>query len=456
MIDDRAWRDWEAALYARVATLRRGELDADTRRRAALVVIDDLAAMVAAVAEPEVAALAATAGRVAPSPEAAIVGGGRAGRGWAALVNAVAAGWNELDEGYRPATCHGGLYALPAAMAEVEAVGGTVGDLLAALVGGYEVSTAYARVMPAPRPLVWHPHATLSPIGAAAAVSVARGADAEGIAAAAHLAASFAAAGPFRHAIDGVTARNAWAGHGALTGFTAVECAAAGLAADGSTPLDVFHVGFGYPLSPAELAAPPDRWAIHDGYHKQYACCQYLHSSVEAALQLVSGPLRGVAPDDIVEVVVETHPLAEVLDDADPRTVLGGKFSLPHAVAAVLARGDAAPETFGLAHLHDERIRELRQRVTIAPFPGPLDPPADRPGRVSVRVRSGREHVAECLSAVGGPDRPLTDGDVLEKAERLTAVRAPRFVGVAEALLAGEVPGDADWAEVLGEMWSAS
>lgn len=455
MIPEQGWRDWQADLYARVATLRTEGLDEATRRRAALVVVDDLASMVASADEREVAALAQAAARMAPIPEARVVGtAGRVGRDWAALVNAVAAGWNELDEGYRPATCHGGLYALPAAMAEVEAEGGTVGTLLKALVGGYEVSTAYARAMPAPRPLAWHPHATLSPIGAAAAITVARGARAESTAAAVQVASTLAAAGPFSHATSGVLARNAWAGHGALAGFAAVEFAEAGIVADDLAPAEVFHSGLGNPFALDELGRRGEGWSIHDGYHKRYACCQYLHSAVEAALELAGGPLAGVGTDEIDRIVVETHPLAEPLNDASPSTVLGAKFSMPHTVAAVLVLGNAEPGAFGADHLDNAFIERLRSRVEIARHPGPLEPPHDRPARLTVTMRTGDVHVAECPSAVGGPDRPLSEADVLEKAERLTAVRAPRFARLATALVEGGIGDSASWGEVLDEMWA--
>jgi hypothetical protein len=67
--------------------------------------------------------------------------------------------------GDRPATCHGSLYTLPAALAEVEATGGTLGDLLTAVVLGYEVVTRVARAYRPPVPLALHPHATLSRSG---------------------------------------------------------------------------------------------------------------------------------------------------------------------------------------------------------------------------------------------------------------------------------------------------
>lgn len=450
------WDQWQDALYARVDALALGtvRLDTATRRRAALVVVDDLAAMVAAFEEPQVQALSDAAVRIEPHPESTHVTGRRSGRAWSALVNAVAANWNELDEGYRPATCHGGLYALPAAMAEVEARGGTLGELLTALVAGYEVSTAYARALRPPRPFVFHPHATMAPLGAAAAVAAARGRSGPGIRAASQVAITLAAAGPFDHAMKGLLVRNGWAGHGALAGFTAVELAAAGIGGDASSALGVLERGFRYPLDEDELRAEQDRWAIHDGYHKSYACCQYSHSAVEAALALVGGPLAGVDVGDIASVRIDANPLAITLDDPNPRSVLGGKFSLPHSVAAVIVRGNAEAEAFSDAYLEDPAVVDLRGKITVRPYLGDLAPPHDRPARVEVTTTAGAIHIEECRSAVGGPDRPLSDTDVLDKVGAITSSRRPAFASVARGIVEGTLGDDVLWSEVIAELWS--
>jgi 2-methylcitrate dehydratase PrpD len=249
-------------------------------------------------------------------------------------------------------------------------------------------------------------------------------------------------------------ARNGWAGHGAMAGFTAVEMARAGIGADEGAPFTVLHECLGYPVNEREWDNPWTRWAIHDGYHKSYACCQYTHSAVEASLELARGPLAGVAPERITSIVVSTHPLAMPLDDISPTTVLGGKFSVPHTVAAVLARATAAPTVFSGELLDDPAIARLRALVAVEAYEGSLEPPFDRPARVRVTLDSGESHVAECRSAEGGPDRPLTDEDVLAKAELLTARSRPGFAAIAAALVSGELADDAPWADALEGMWA--
>jgi 2-methylcitrate dehydratase PrpD len=450
------WDAWRERLVARIDGVDAATLLADDglRRKAALVVMDDLAAMLVGATHPEVVEL----GRAFSSPsspgEATTVLGGRGARDRTAALNAAACGWDELDEGYRPATCHGGLYTVPAAAAEGEATGRTVGDVLTAVVVGYEVVTAFARAFPAPKPLVLHPHATLSPIGAAAAVAWLRTGSGEAVMAAVDVAATLSMSGPFSHAVSGAQVRNAWAGAGAVLGFLAVDLAAAGLSGEPTGAVDVFASGYGQAADDAEIAGPdtPAPWAILDGYHKVYAACQYTHSALEASLELAHGELADVSSADIAEVVVQTHPLAYSLDNADPTTTLAGKFSLPHVVGAVLASGRTDPSVFDESLLHDQTVARLRGLVRIEAFDPLPEAPHDRPARVTVRRTDGSSSEVVVLSAVGGPDRPLEQQQVLDKIADLTAA-APGFAPLARALVAGRELDDRPWHDLVTEAW---
>jgi 2-methylcitrate dehydratase PrpD len=411
-------------------------------RTALTVVCDDLAAMIAAHAEEEVRAVSAQAG--GPG-EATVVGvpGLRAERRRAAFANAVAANWTELDGGYRPATCHGSLYALPTALAEVEANSGNLGDLLVATVLGYEVVTRIARAYRPPLPLVLHPHATLSPIGAAAAVAAARRLPAADFARTVLGAASMSLTGSFHHAVEGATVRNAWAGAGAQLGFLAADIAAARLTASPSVLDEVFVRAGGATPRPSELTdGLGERYGVEDGYQKPYACCQYLHSSVEAAVRLAEElpPTRSA----IIGIGVRAHPLAAALGNAAPVTTLAGRFSLPHAVATVLSARDTGAAVFTGASLRDPDVARLRALVGIEEWVEPPQPPHDRPSTVRLTLEDGRVLEETVLSAAGGPDRPLSRDQLLAKYETLTADLRPGFADRVRTLTDPAGPLDID------------
>src|ERR1043166_9898754 len=129
------------ALVHWAADLRSQAQPPQVARKAALVLADDLAAMIGGCGEPEVAAFHDFTQARSSRAEATIFRGGRprVDRISAAVANALAADWLELDEGYRKVSCHAGIYVLPALLAEAEAADLSVRDVLRNAALAYEV-----------------------------------------------------------------------------------------------------------------------------------------------------------------------------------------------------------------------------------------------------------------------------------------------------------------------------
>ena len=148
------------------------------------------------------------------------------------------------------------------------------------------------------------------------------------------------------------------------------------------TGYDVFSVCFGTACYPDELDGDlGTHWAIQDGYHKIFACCQYAHSMIEASLAM-HARLGPQARHEIAAIEVETHPRGLTLTGVEPSTVLAAKFSMPRAAAvARLASGGQA--AFSSAARVDPEIAALRHKVTLKPLEK-LEPwPNDRAARVN-------------------------------------------------------------------------
>ena len=405
------------------ATVEFDDLPDEVRRRAALVLADNLAAVVAARDEPEVRPLHDQLLNAGAAAEATVFRGGqsRTDRYSAAVANGAAADWCELDEGYRKAPCHGGLCVLPALWAEAEADAHTVRELLRALVIGYEVVTRFARGFPF-EDLTLHPHGTLPAIGAAAGVAAVRRRSPEAFLDAVAGASTMVVPGPFNHAVKGALVRNVWAGVGAWIGLRSVDWAGFGISGAASSPYDVFVGGLGAEARPDELTAEVGRsWGIADGYHKIYACCQYSHAAVEAQEALLARRPDVEASRDIERIIVETHWRGLTLDNPRPATSLAAKFSLPHIMAAASHLGHAGAEAFSAATLDDPAIAALRDRVELRRYEPELPWPEDRPARVTWIPRTGEPLEAECKSARGGPDRPFAPSEILDKVREITA-----------------------------------
>ena len=424
-------------------------------RRAALVVADNLAAVVAARDEPEVRPLHEQLLGTGAAAEATVFRGGqpRTDRYSAAVANGAAADWCELDEGYRKAPCHGGLCVLPALWAEAEAEGRTVREMLRALVIGYEVVTRFARGFPFPD-LMLHPHATLPAIGAAAGVAAIRRLAGGTFLDAITGASTMVAPGPFNHTVKGALVRNVWAGVGAWIGLRSVDWAGLGICGAASSPYDVFVGGLGAEVRPDELTAVLGQsWGISDGYHKIYACCQYSHSAVESLEELLARRPDVEAASDIERIIVETHWRGLTLENKRPATSLAAKFSLPHIMAAISHLRHAGAEAFSAATLEDPAIVALRERVELGRYEPERLWPEDRPARVTWILRTGERLQAECRSARGGPDRPFAPSEILDKVRGITAPVYPRMPDICQALAA--LDGDlleTTWADAVARM----
>ena len=411
------------------AGLRYEDIPEDVRAGAALVLFDDIAAMVAARREPELVRLQEGLLQSAGAAESTIFRGGatRADRHSAAVANAAAGDWAELDEGYRVTSCHAGLYILPALLAVAEAERLAFPDLLRCLVAAYEVTTRFARAFPE-AVKVLHPHAAFGAIGAGVASALADGASGRALQAAAASAATLVAPGPRNHAGGGALVRNVWPAVGAWNGMRAAEWSALGITGLAGSPHDVFATGLGSACAPAEMTRDLGGvFAITQNFQKLHACCQHLHSTVEAMLDLKQRHGAAFAAKDVAGISVAIHHRALELDGVRPATTLAAKFSLPQAAAATAVLGHAGAAAFAAETLDDPGIDALRRKVDIQPYEPTLDPPNDRPARIHLTLEGGKTFDAECLSARGGPDRPFTQAEILTKIDGICESVYPAF-----------------------------
>ena len=441
------------ACLRRLAAVEWADIPASARSRGAMVLADNLAATFSAVAEPEVAAMRASTLQHGEAGSVSVFAAGRprSSQRDAATLNALAMGWNELDEGYRKAVCHGGLYVLPALMACAEATGASAQDVLRALILGYETVARVARAWRFPD-LKLHPHAVLMPVGAAAGLGFLLRLPADQLVSAVAGATALGMAGPFNQAVQGSLVRNAWAAHGANAGWLAIQHARVGIGGLASTPFDVYVTGLGCATTDLSAFADDGDWAVESGYQKINACCQYAHSAIEAVQALIGRDASIQGGAAVTAIRVEAHPLALKLDNRAPATTLGAKFSLPHAVAAAVVHGDGGVQSFDAASLDDPRVAELRGLIDIVPFAEPRPAPHDRPATVAITTRAGT--VTETVwSARGGPDRPFNEDEVWAKVATLCAPVAPRAADVLQRLAAAANNGSPSTAD-LNAAWS--
>ena len=425
------------------------DIPVEVRQQTVMVIADDLAAMLSAENEPQVVASQAMLMANGPAGQASVIRRDRAQLAplQAALANALAASWNELDEGYRKAVCHAGLYTLPILLAIAESEKIAVSEVLRASTLAYEVTARFARTWKFSS-LTIHPHALFNAVGVTAAVGFLRRLPAPLMCHAICNASTLGVVGPYSQAVRGALIRNAWAAAGIFNGLQAIDWAQAGVTSLPETPHDVYHDTLNSEAHIAQLTQDLGiDWAVSSGYHKINACCQYAHSSIEAMREILDKHPELQGGTGVAHIELQTHRLGMTLNDSQPVTTLGAKFSMPHALAASLVYGHGGAEAFSTQSMQDERVARMRQQVAMRLVDEELAWPHDRPAFVTVITADGQRYSANCLSARGGPDRPFSDDELWQKIEALSRTSAPGLTQAMQTLhaLCAHPIHDAGW-----------
>jgi len=404
-----------------VADTRAEDIPSEIRRHARLVLLDTLGVILAGSETPEVRrlreGLGATAGR----------GATILGRGWpaadprtAALLNGTAGRSIELCEGHRYVSCQGAVQLVPGILAMGETTGASGRDLITTLVVAYDAAIRVGSGLTARS--IAHQNGQAAMIGAAASGARLRGLDAAGTSLAMRIAATLVLTPSYTNVVAGATALNVAGGMSGFCAGLAPELAAAGFVAQQDAIEEAFDklVGDGYDATHIadELGS---RWEIGRNYFRLRACCNPIYAALDA-LEDGLAELRP-RPEDIDAIEVATYRFASVMANASPPNYFASKYSLPHAAAAVVVRGNAGFGSFTDEVLRDPVVSALRHRVKISEDPAlTAMVPQRKPARVTVRLKDGRSATHTCESARGDFQRPYSEAEVREKFRELAAV----------------------------------
>lgn len=205
---------------------------------------------------------------------------------------------------------------------------------------------------------------------------------------------------------------------------------AAALARAGMTgPAPIFEGEFGFfrqvsgEFDPGPLGGQGVPFRITDTSIKVWPAEYHAQPGIEAALRVRE---RGVAVDDIDEVVIHTFRAAVEIIAKDPekwrpRTRETADHSLPYCVAVALADGTVTPAQFLPHRLADERIHALLDRTRVVEDPGLTERyPEAVPTVLEVRLRSGETVVERVDYPRGHARNPVSDAEVEQKFLSLT------------------------------------
>ena len=421
------------------------------REHAKLVLLDTLGVMLAGSLQPEVAELRARL----------TAAGGRGATvyapAWpttdprtAALLNGLAGRSIELCEGHRYVSCQGAVQVLPTALACGEWLECSGRETLAALIVGYEVAARLGAGLTA-RPLA-HQNGQAPLLGAVAAGARLRRLSGEQTSLALRIGAILVLTPGYTNAVAGATALNVAGGMSGFAGALAPELALAGVAAQADAIEEAFGQLVGDGFRPEAVTEElGQRWEIVRNYFRLRACCNPIYAALDA-LEDILNELRP-DPARIVRIDVATYRFAANMRDPDPVNYFAAKYSLPHAAAALVLRGNAGYHAFTEDVVRDPAIAAFRRRVSVREDPElSAHVPRLKPARVTVTLDDGRQVTRLRESARGDYQDPYGEGEVRSKFRDLAGlVLSSACVTRVEALFdrLDDVPRLGDLAETL-------
>ena len=408
------------ALARQIAALRADAVPATVRARAEELLLDVVGLCVAARGTAYMRAL--LAGVDPGGPCTAIGHDGGLGAEDASMVNGTAAHGEDFDDTFEGGPVHSGAVIVPAVLAACERFDRDGRAALLGIVAGVEVMCRLSQVAPkAIHNAGFHPTSVLGAMAATTAVAATLGLSPRQTVDALGIAGSMAS-GIIEYLAEGAWTKRLHAGWAARIGIHASRLGAQGFLGPRSVFEGAHGLFHGFARAPEGDYAALTRdfgreWLMLRLTFKPYATGTMNQPYIDCALRLAA---RGIAPEDIVDVVCETaegyvHRLWEPLAAKQlPANEYGAKFSTPFNVAVAFVTGGAGLSAFTETTVRDPRILALAGKVRYV-----VDPdnpyPRQYTGHVRVILRDGREFEERQPHIRGGVHEPLARAELEQK-----------------------------------------
>lgn len=386
---------------------RRHDIPAKALHAARRSILDFCGVALAGSRHPGTLALRRTLARGA-SGQSILIGTGETCDPFTATqINGFAAHVFDWDDTVLPARAHFGATLLPAIFAENARCDWSLGEALAALAVGFEISARLSTALyPAIHVNRWHTTAVIGPLGVAAALGRLLGADIQQIIHALGFAANGAGGlmSSFGTPAKALNVGRA-ASWGLLSAHLGREMQTCGEVLDDGDFIRCFAEG----SSMAGVANDLGRsWAIEQNGFKPYPCGFVAHPAIDAVRDL-----RAATGDRPVErILLRVAPVAlDLMGHHAPTGELEAKFSLSYVATIAWLERNVTPDAFEDSAITRPEVKDLADRLEIFRDPslGQEEALAEAiftdGGRRSVSVSAPR----------GSSGRPLSDDDLVAK-----------------------------------------
>lgn len=404
--------------------------DAD-RHRAALHVIDwlgccslakksSVAAVYQAYVDSELAVSASDNAVLGNKNDTHVIFGNRCYWQDALMINGALGNVLEMDDIHRSSILHPGPVVIPAVLTIAQKHKLPMRNFLNAIVLGYEITIRLGEAIGRSHYQYFHNTATCAAFGAALAVSHLLNLSIEQAVSALGNVGS-RTGGLWQMRNEKVLTKQWHNAEATKSGVMAAVLAKQGLSGPEyilEGPQGVFNA-LSQDANPDKFIAHSDTWRLYDCSFKPWPACRHAHPAIDTTLAVMNKVAKPLAIDDISKVTIYTYADAALFcDRLTPETELQAKFSIQHAVAAVICWGEPK-----LSHYHVESfdvLKSIRAKVTVV-VQAEIEQkyPKHYGAKCEITLKSGETVSVEQTDTLGDPERPLSTEQIKAKASML-------------------------------------
>lgn len=339
----------------------------------------------------------------------------------AALANGIAAHADETDDSHLAGRFHPGCAVVPAALAVGERQARSGAAVLNAVAAGYDIGARFSIAMgvSGPRTATHSTHSLGALFGAHGAAAALMDFDAAQNASALSYTIQQASGIPYwERDPEHVEKAFDFGGMGARNGVSSVMMVAAGMTGVHDPlegPLNFLSAFAENPDADALTDGLGERFEIMEASIKKWCVGSPIQAALDAAMALLE---RGLDVRDIEKIdLIMPDDRLTIVDNRDMPDVC-----LQHMVAVCLLDGGASfASCHDKARMADPEVLALREKMTAVPSPELTAAQPARQAILKVGTRDGKEYRHHTVAVCGTPANPMPPEDVKGKALDLIA-----------------------------------
>lgn len=341
----------------------------------------------------------------------------------------------EMDDIHRSSILHPGPVVIPAALAIAEYSECSAECFLDAIIKGYEVTIRIGQAIGRSHYQYFHNTSTCAAFGAAMAAAHILDLNLEQSLSALGNAGS-RTGGFWQMRNESVMSKQWHNAEAARSGAMAAFMAEKGLTGPEfilEGPQGLFNAT-SQDAIPQLVVQQCENWQIYGVSFKPWPACRHAHPAIDVLQDLIA--INSLEPQKITEIELATYSDALLFcDKPNPTTELEAKFSVQHALAAVLCWGEPQLAHYQIDVLDHPDLVEKRSMVTLIQNERlESNYPEHYGARCTVTLDSGESMSLEHLDTLGDPERPLSRARVTEKARLLMTEAGMKSVNIKSVL----------------------